>query len=75
VREALLDDEPRCTSYTLSGAECGSVADRAASHASSCHSYVEVVTTLAVAGGCSVALASGSALARQTPSAPRISNL
>src|SRR5918998_5760897 len=59
----------------LRGPSCGLDDARAAIHSPSPHSCRDSTTTLAVAGGTSVPLASGSALARQTPSAPQISNL
>ena len=59
----------------LMGPLCGSEAARWSIQSASPHSWVEVNTTEAVAGGTSVAWAKGSALSLRTPSRPRISNL
>jgi hypothetical protein len=59
----------------LIGPLCGLVAARVAIQSPSCQVYAVDVTTEAVAGGFSAALAMGSALARREPSEPRISNL
>lgn len=59
----------------LSGCVWGSWAARAASQASSVHANCDSTTMLAVAGGTSAALASGSAFCRHEPSGPRISYL
>ncbi len=59
----------------LMGPLCGLVAARVVIQSPSCHAYAVDVTTEAVAGGCSVARAIGSALARREPSELRISNL
>jgi hypothetical protein len=53
----------------------GSALARWSSQSPSPHSYRDVNTTDAVAGGCSARLAIGSALRRSSPSGPRISNL
>src|SRR3954470_8234642 len=59
----------------LMGAACRDVCARRSSQVASDQSYDVSYTTLAVAGGCSVCIASGSAFCRQTESAPRISYL
>ena len=59
----------------LMGPECGSVVARLVIHSSSPHSWKRSVTTLAVAGGTSVARASGSAFWCQEPSPKQISYL
>ena len=59
----------------LIGEFSASVLARRSSHSPSPHSYVDVCTTDAVAGGVSVANAIGSAFCRHTPSRPSTSNL
>ena len=59
----------------LMGPECGSVMARLAIQSASPHSWKRSVTTLAVAGGTSVARASGSAFWCQDPSEKHSSNL
>src|SRR6266702_4291666 len=59
----------------LTGVSTGWVAARRASHSASSHSYVDWVTTDAVAGGTSVANAIGSAFSCHWPSWPMMRNL
>jgi hypothetical protein len=59
----------------LIGARTASREPRALSHEASAQECREVYTTDAVAGGCSVARASGSAFSRHTPSGPQMANL
>ena len=57
------------------GSACGRPAARRAIHSPSRQACSERLTTDAVRGGTSAALASGSAFSRSEPSAPRISYL
>src|ERR1700744_5920942 len=59
----------------LSGSRTISLRGRSVIQVSSCHWWCSATTTDAVAGGRSVPRAIGSALARQTPSGPQMSNL